>query len=136
MIISNQSEISSLDKQIVDFLEQNRQYLEQKGRAFVNTSKEARLVQKQYKELTATNLKLKKKQKETQRQSDSVLKNLTSAKAEFGSKRGPFQEKLCSVREGLHLERQAYHSRALVGNDVHKLTKPDTINKIAKMLCP
>ena len=65
MIISNQSEISSLDKEIVDFLEQNRQYLEKQGRAFVNTSKEARLVLKQYKELTATNLKLNKKQKET-----------------------------------------------------------------------
>ena len=102
----------------------------------MNTSKEARLVQKQYKELTATNLKLNKKQKETQRQSDSVLKNLTSAKDEFESKRGPFKEKLRSVLEGLHLERQAYHSRALVGNDVHKLTKTDTINKIAKVLKP
>ena len=102
----------------------------------MNTSKETRLVQKQYKELTATNLKLKKKQKETQRQGGSVLKNLTSAKAEFESKRGPFQEKLCSVLEGLHLERQTYHSRALVGNDVHKLTKTDTINKMAKVFKP
>ena len=102
----------------------------------MNTSKEAKLVQKQYKELTATDLKLKKKQKETQRQSDSVLKTSTSAKAEFESKRGPFQEKLCSVLEGLHLERQAYHSRALVGNDVHKLTRNDTINKIAKVFKP
>ena len=91
MIISNQSEISSLDKQIVDFLEQNRQYLEKQGRAFVNSSKEARLVQKQYKELTAANLKLNKKQKEMQRQNDSVLKTLTSAEADFGSKRGLFQ---------------------------------------------
>ena len=66
----------------------------------------------------------------------TVIKNLTSAKAEFESKRWPFQEKLCSVLEGLHIERQAYHSRALVGNDVHKLTKTDTINKIAKVFKP
>ena len=51
-------------------------------------------------------------------------------------KRGPFQERLCNVLEGLKLEKQAYHSRAIVSNVVDELTKSVTIKKLVAVFKP
>ena len=52
-----------------------------------------------------------------------LSKQVDEKKRELEGKKGHFQSKFCEVIDNINLQRQAYHSHALVGNAVHKLTK-------------
>ena len=43
---------------------------------------------------------------------------------------------LCDVMDEMNLQGQVYHSGSLVGNNVHKLTKPENISKISNVFKP
>ena len=53
--------------------------------------------------------------------------NLETVEKDFRNKRGLFQTRFCDVIDKMNLERQVYHSDAIVGNDVNKLTKTANI---------
>ena len=50
---------------------------------------------------------------------------------DFNEKRGIFQTKFWNVMDNMKLQCQVYHSGALVGNNVHKLTKNENISNIS-----
>ena len=50
---------------------------------------------------------------------------------DFNEKRGIFQTKFCNVIDNMKLQCQVYHSGALVGNNVHKLTENENISNIS-----
>ena len=55
---------------------------------------------------------------------------------DFNEKRGIFQTKFCNVMDNMKLQCQVYHNGALVGNNVHKLTKNDNFSNISTVLKP
>ena len=55
---------------------------------------------------------------------------------DFNEKQGIFQTKFCNVIDNMKLQCQVYHSGALVGNNVHKLTKNENISNISTVFKP
>ena len=55
---------------------------------------------------------------------------------QFNVTKGLFQTRFCNVMDEMKLQRQVYHSGALVGNDVNKLTKNENITKISRVFTP
>ena len=49
---------------------------------------------------------------------------------------GPFQQKFKNVLDELKLQRQVYHSGALIGNDINKIMKLNVIKKLGKCFNP
>ena len=72
---------------------------------------------------------LEKELQVTQASSENLQKD-------FNEKRGIFQTRLCNAMDNMKLQRQVYHSSALVGNDVHKLTKNENISDISTVFKP
>ena len=67
-------------------------------------------------------------------------KSLEVAKKEvqnlYNLEAGPFMRGLYNLMDSFNLERQAYHSGALNGNDCHKLFQPHVASVIASLLAP
>ena len=55
---------------------------------------------------------------------------------DFNGKRSIFQTKFCNVMDNMKLQCQVYHNGALVGSDVHKLTKNENISNISTVFKP
>ena len=55
---------------------------------------------------------------------------------DFNKKRSIFQTKFCNVMGNMKLQCQVYHNGALVGNNVHKLTKNKNISNISTVFKP
>ena len=55
---------------------------------------------------------------------------------QFNVIKGLFQTRFCNVMDEMKLQRQVYHSGALVENDVNKLTKNENIKKIFRIFTP
>ena len=60
----------------------------------------------------------------------------TNLQKDFNEKRGIFQTKFCNVMDNMKLQCQVYHNGALVGNDIHKLTKNEDISNISTVFKP
>ena len=54
----------------------------------------------------------------------------------WATEAGPFVRAFYALMDSFNLQRQAYHSGALVGNDVHRILQPDAIHAFAQLLMP
>ena len=79
------------------------------------------------------NLKAEKLLEKELQVAQASYKNLQK---DFNKKRGIFQTKFCNVMDNMKLQCQVYHNGALVGNNVHKLTKNENISNISTFFKP
>ena len=61
---------------------------------------------------------------------------LASTFESINKDKGPFKTQFDKVLDSFKLERTVYHSGALVGNDVNKVTKTENISKICDVIKP
>jgi len=74
-------------------------------------------------------------QAETKAKKD-LIKSHTEVVKLYSSKAGPFVRAFYDLMDTFNLERQAYHSSALNGNDCHKIFQPSVSDQFAKLLAP
>ena len=97
--------------------------LEKNGRCYAHNSTEARKLQKEHKEHLKEIKELEnigENCEKSYRYAKQILKQLkktSEIKVDY------FKQRFCDVIDKVNLERQVYHSGAIVGNDVNKLTK-------------
>ena len=103
-----------------------------------NSAVQARRIQQQYKEhiMEIKDIEKEKKllEKELQVELQVTQASYKNLQKNFNEKLGIFQTKFCNVTDNMKLQCQVYHSVALVGNDVHKLTKDENISNISTVL--
>ena len=70
----------------------------------------------------------------------AAQKGLASARdkvvALYSSEAGPYIRSFYTLMDSFNLERQAYHSGALVGNDCKKIFRPDVASSFSELLAP
>ena len=79
---------------------------------------------------------IEKEKKLLEKELQVTQASYTNLQKDFNEKRGIFQTKFCNVMDNMKLQCQVYHSGALVGNDVHKSTKHESISNISTVFKP
>ena len=91
--IANYSDaIQQFDKELKTLQEKNADALKKDGRKYIDTSSEAKLIQKQEKNLKAKLENRKKEKKEVEKKNSCYLKSLKDKEEEFMKKRGLFKK--------------------------------------------
>ena len=102
------------------------------GKSFREKTVEAKQIQEQYKEFV-NELKDIEKEKKTH---EKALRELTlqyeDLQEKFDATKCLFQTRFRNLMDKIKLQRQVYHSDALVENDADKLTKNKTISELPK----
>ena len=132
--ISDNREVKTLN--LNNFGKQHIEMLEKvsNGKSHCDKSAEAKKVQ-QYHNEQDREIKASDKS-EIEKETEVTQKYFESLQKQFIEKRGFYQTKFCNVKDELKLQRQVYHSGALVGNNVNKLTKTENILKISDVFKP
>lgn len=92
--------------------------------------------QESRKQMEKTKRKLQQEINKNQKLLASIKAELKHVSETINNLKGPFQTKFDSVMDALNLKRQVYHSRALVGGDVHKVLKTRSIKKLVRVFRP
>ena len=100
---------------------------------FKDKSTDAILIWKHSNELKKEVDKFKNDLKENERQQKERKVTLAEHLENIDKCKGPFKAEFDRVTDSFKLERAAYHSGALVGNDVNKLTKTVNIKKLCNV---
>ena len=80
-------------------------------------------------ELIAANTSIKQASAALKRSSAELLKL-------YSTEAGPFVRAFYTLMDSFNLQRQAYHSSALNGNDCHKIFRPHVSKQFAQLLAP
>ena len=99
-------------------------------------SKNAILIRKHGNELKKRVDKFEKDLKENEKQQKEKKLTLAEHLANIDKCKGPFKAEFDRVTDSFKLEQTVYHSGALVGNDVNKLTKTANIKKLCNVFKP
>ena len=123
--------IDTINASANEVIEENPEFHQKdETHTFLNKTREAIDQRKKVQEIRAEIKPLTDQLKElkmVKRESKIELKKLME---EMESVMGPFQQKLRKVLDDLKLQRQVYHSGALVGNDIKKNIKADVVKKL------
>ena len=118
-------------------LKSNNEFaFEKDNNKFKDKSKDAISIRKRATELKRTIDKLANDIKENEKQQKFNEENLKDTLDQVDKEKEPFKTELDTVLDSFKLERTVYHSGALIGKDVDKLTKPENINKICNIFRP
>ena len=106
------------------------------GESYCEKTVQARRIQQQYKEHIKEIKDIEKEKKLLEKELQVTQASYENLKKDFNEKRGNFQPKFCNVMDNMKLQRQVYHSGALVCNGVDKLTKNENISNISTVFKP
>ena len=106
------------------------------GRIYDVKTVEARAAQKLHKNLSNEIAELEKRNKIITNTIENSKEDLATAQLKFEKGKDVFQTDLCNAIDSMKLKRQVYHSGAIVGNDVDKLTTPENIKKLSGVFKP
>ena len=115
---------------------ENISFLAKEGKKFVETSSDAKHVQKQYSSLKHDLKAIDKHRKQHENSLSTFKKQLVIVEEKFEKEKGYFQNKFDCTIDSMDLQRKVYHSGAIVGDDIHRLTRKDNICKISQVFEP
>ena len=119
-----------------EFTKERANFLEKNGRKYVDVTPAGCNIKANHRKLKLEHDKAVKQLKQIEKDTEMLSKHVDEKKRELEGKKGHFQSKFCEVIDNINLHRQAYHSHALVGNDVHKFTKTKNIKQLADVFKP
>ena len=99
-----------------------------------NSAVQARRIQQQYKEHIMEIKCIEKKKKLLEKDLQVIQASYKNLQRDFNEKRGIFQTKFCNVMDNMKLLCHVYCNGAMVGNNVHKLTKDEKISDNYQMI--
>ena len=128
--------VSTINGNAAELIAEKPEYHEKINKTYIDKSRDAIDHRKTVNEIKAQAKPLLEQIKEIKLVRVSFEKALEKLEKDIKEKIGPFLQKIRNVLDDLHLQRQVYHSGAIVGNDINKVMKPDVIKKLNKCFAP
>ena len=116
--------------------EQNGDYMQRTNGKLANNSKKAINFRKHISNQEKIIKEVSNSIKTIQKSINDITTFLTITDQNIQSMKGPFKTHLDLVLDSMKLKRAVYHSGALIGNGVHKLTAAEQINSLMSVFKP
>ena len=136
-VIKIQSKVRQAQENIVNIKEDRSEFFEMtRGGSYKKKSDLAKSVRDQVKKLEREIEDLHKEEDKITKEQSKKEAQLNKVNDELDKVKGPFKQRFDEVLDNMHLQRVAYHSGAIVGPDVYKITRTKNITKLANIFQP